>query len=368
MTGQVLIVGGGVAGLTAAIALSLKGYVPTVVELYGKPHGSGLGFGERALEALDDLGAAMPLLAHSTIEDRMFFRDREGKEINQTPYPRSHRAHLPAHVTMSRASLSHVLSTRAAALEVDVRVGVTWSELEQEPAGVAALLTDGTRARYDFVVAADGAYSKTREQIMGGPVALEFLGQGAWRWLAPWASSQPPAGCTYMSPDVKMGIYPLTDNEVYLFATQNFATKPWMDERRLGELFSEVLRGFDVPLIQEYRNLINGSDNITFRPLEAFMMPDPWAKGRIVAIGDAAHTLSPHLGSGAAMAIEDAWVLADCVATHAGWESALREFMARRYRRTRLVYEASNSLCSWDSTEEFARRRAQARAVLEEPL
>ncbi|MFT3975770.1 MAG: FAD-dependent monooxygenase [Sphingomonas bacterium] len=367
MARRILVVGGGVAGLTAAIAFGVKGYLPTVVELHGRPHGSGLGIGGRALEVLDDLGVAMPLLAHSTPTERMVFCDKAGNIVNETPYAPSNRPNLPPHATMSRAALAQVLNARAAELGIDLRIGVTWSALDQQPDGVRATLTDGTEQTYDFVIVADGAYSRTREQIVGAPVELEFLKQGSWRWMTPWAESQ-PTGRTYMTPDVKMGAYPLPDGQVYLFATQNFEKKPWMDEDRLGELFGAVLDDFDVPSIREYRARIDGPEGITFRPLEAYLMPDPWAKGRMVAIGDAAHTLAPHLASGAGLAIEDAWVLADCVSADADWDQAIRRFMARRYDRTRHVSEASNALCDWKSTEDFTGRRAEARVVLELPL
>lgn len=367
MQRQILIVGGGVAGLSAAIAFGLKGYLPTVVELHGNTHGSGLGIGGRALEVLDDLGVAAPLLALSTPTERMTFCDRTGAVLNETPYAPSNRPHLPPHATMSRASLAKVLAARAAELGVDVRVGATWSSLEQRDGGVLAVLSDGTSRTYDFVVAADGAYSRTREEIVGGPVAMEFLKQGSWRWMTPWSNPQ-PGGRTYMTPDVKMGAYPLPGNEVYLFATQNFESKPWMDEDRLGELFGAVLEDFDVPSIREYRSRIVGAGGITFRPMEAYLMPDPWVKGRIVAIGDAAHTLAPHLASGAGLALEDAWVLAECVVGNEDWDWAMREFMARRFARTRHVYETSNALCDWESTEDFTQRRALARMALEQPL
>jgi 2-polyprenyl-6-methoxyphenol hydroxylase-like FAD-dependent oxidoreductase len=113
-----------------------------------------------------------------------------------------------------------------------------------------------------------------------------------------------------------------------------------MPEERFPELLAAQLIGFGGAL-GAIRDGLSASSRINYRPLEKLLLPQPWHRGRAILIGDAAHATTPHLASGAGLAVEDALVLADLLASDLPPEDALAGFTARRYARCRMVVENS---------------------------
>jgi 2-polyprenyl-6-methoxyphenol hydroxylase-like FAD-dependent oxidoreductase len=116
-----------------------------------------------------------------------------------------------------------------------------------------------------------------------------------------------------------------------------------MPEERFAELLAAQLLGFGGEL-GAIRDGLGPSARINYRPLEKLLLPQPWHRGRAILIGDAAHATTPHLASGAGLAVEDALVLADALASGSPLEDALSGFTARRYGRCRMVVENSVQL------------------------
>jgi 2-polyprenyl-6-methoxyphenol hydroxylase-like FAD-dependent oxidoreductase len=98
------------------------------------------------------------------------------------------------------------------------------------------------------------------------------------------------------------------------------------------------------------RDQITDSSRVVYRPLEALLLPQPWYRGRILLIGDAAHATTPHLGQGSAQAVEDAVVLGELLAREAPLPQLLEEFMQRRFERCRFIVESSLQLGEWEQT------------------
>ena len=139
---------------------------------------------------------------------------------------------------------------------------------------------------------------------------------------------------------MKAGITPVSQDEMYLFLLQDVPDNPRMPEERWPMLLAEQLRGFGGEL-GAVRNSLNASARINYRPLEKLLLPPPWHHGRAILIGDAAHATTPHLASGAGLAVEDALVLGECFASDTALDDALQRFVARRYERCRMVVENS---------------------------
>ncbi len=125
-------------------------------------------------------------------------------------------------------------------------------------------------------------------------------------------------------------------------------------------MLAEQLRGFGGAL-GVIREQLDTSARINYRPLEKLLLPPPWHRGRAILIGDAAHATTPHLASGAGLAVEDALVLGEGLASDAALEDVLRRFTARRYERCRMVVENSVRL----GELEMARAPAQEQAELQ---
>src|SRR5439155_21080227 len=120
-------------------------------------------------------------------------------------------------------------------------------------------------------------------------------------------------------------------------------------EERLPETMRERLAEFGGPIAVLRDTYITPASEVVYRPVESLLVPAPWYRGRIVLIGDAAHATSPHVGQGAAMAIEDAVVLAEEVTSDSGvTAAALERFMDRRFARCRRIWEISRQLGRWE--------------------
>ena len=108
---------------------------------------------------------------------------------------------------------------------------------------------------------------------------------------------------------------------------------------------------FNVPFVKEVQPQITDPDEVNYRPLEVMTVPAPWFKGQVIMIGDAAHATVPQLGSGAALAIEDAVVLAEELGKQQSLEQAFENYMTRRYDRCKAIVDASETLVEWERLE-----------------
>jgi 2-polyprenyl-6-methoxyphenol hydroxylase-like FAD-dependent oxidoreductase len=132
-----------------------------------------------------------------------------------------------------------------------------------------------------------------------------------------------------------------------MFLTSSEPGNPRMPPEGLAEMFRARLAPFG-GIVARLREQIVAPAEVVYRPLEVLLLPSPWYRGRILLIGDAAHTTTPHLGQGAGMAIEDAVVLAELLDQDLGLETALERFMERRFERCKFVVESSIQVGEWE--------------------
>jgi 2-polyprenyl-6-methoxyphenol hydroxylase-like FAD-dependent oxidoreductase len=138
-------------------------------------------------------------------------------------------------------------------------------------------------------------------------------------------------------------------DEMYIYLVQNVQGNPRLEQERWPAVMRELLADFGGH-IGEVRSRITDPRRIVYRPVTSLLLPSPWYKGRVVLLGDAAHTAPPQLASGATIAIEDAIVLAELLAGSDSVDDVLSRFMARRYERCRIVVENSWQLGEWEKT------------------
>jgi 2-polyprenyl-6-methoxyphenol hydroxylase-like FAD-dependent oxidoreductase len=132
-----------------------------------------------------------------------------------------------------------------------------------------------------------------------------------------------------------------------MFLTTTEPGNPWMAEDRLHELMRKRLHGHS-GFAAEIRDRIRRPEDVVYKPLETILVPSPWYRGRVLLIGDAAHTTTPHHAQGAAMAVEDAVVLSELLAQSDDVPVVLDRFMERRWERCKLVVEASLQVGEWE--------------------
>jgi len=301
-------------------------------------YGAGISVTGISLRAFDDLGVLDEVRARGFVSGGMRGRARSGETLFEAPRPPNPQP-VQQGGGILRPVLHDILSSTVRAAAVSVRLGVKVDNLVQDAAGVAVTFDDGRSARYDLVVGADGIHSQLRGMLFPQAPAPRFTGQGCWRVVAP----RPPEVDRlemYFGGPVKLGINPVSDQEVYLFALEHVPDNPFFaPESRVPHL-----TGLLAPYggaVAAVRDSIRRPEQINYRPLEWILLPAPWYAGRVVLIGDAAHATTPHLASGAGLAAEDGLVLAQELQGQDSVDAALRAFMQRRYERVRQVVETS---------------------------
>lgn len=340
---KVLVVGGGFSGMSAAIQLRKQGVFVDLVEIDSgwRSYGAGISLGGATIRAFKTLGIAEAFLEHGSGTDGISLCAPPGMEVAQLPTPRLAGPDLPGGGAIMRPALAKILADATRAAQVNVRLGCTFTSLQQDADGVDVTFTDGQRQRYDLVIGADGLYSKLRETIFPNAPKPKYTGQCVWRMVLPRpADIQRPTMWMGM-PKIKVGVNPVSKTEMYLFVTEDRPNNDRIDPATFPAILAGLLARFPAPAVQAIKAQIHDKSEIVYRPLEGLLLSKPWYQGRVVLIGDAVHATTPHLASGACIGIEDAIVLADEVARADNVAAALEAFQNRRWERCRMVVENS---------------------------
>ncbi|MFD2415981.1 FAD-dependent monooxygenase [Amycolatopsis pigmentata] len=340
---RALVVGAGIGGLAAGIALARQGVDVEIVEV--KPDARVLGVGinqpGNALRALDTLGVLDEVIAAGFTFGGNEFRDWKDTPIVYVPSGLGDDR-VPPNVAISRAALGEILRKAAIRAGARVQYGVTVDELTESPWDVTVRLSDGRRTAYDLVAAFDGMRSPMRRRLFGTAYEPEFTGYSVWRMPLPRLRSLHGL-VAFQGDRVKGGLIPLSDELMYLLLVTPEPGNPRHEPREFGRLLAERLAGFSGPL-GWIRDRIEGPAGIVYSPLMQCRVPKPWHRGHVIVLGDAAHTAVPHLTQGAAMALEDAIVLADEIAVDRPLDASLTAVADLRFNRVRLVTDVSRAI------------------------
>jgi len=337
---DILIVGGGIGGLTAAIALRARSHRVTVIERDPQWSVYGVGIIQQGnvLRAMDQLGLLDDYLSAAVGFDFVAVHAPDGTLVAKVP---SHRLveGCPANVGISRRALQRVLADRTRAAGAAVRLGVTADVVNDLGERVRVGFSDGSEQDFDLVVGADGIHSQTRRLVFPETAQPAFTGQAVWRYNLP-RSTDLDSLHVYNGP-IGAGLVPMSDTQMYLYLTTPEPGNPHYE--RLG--IAAAMRSKVPAALDELARQITDDDGVVYRPLEAFLLEGPWHKGRVVLLGDAVHATTPHLGQGAGMAIEDSIVLAEEIARHDTPEAAFSAYRERRFERCRYIVENSLAIC-----------------------
>lgn len=340
---KILIVGGGIGGLTAAIALGKYGHRLTIVEKDPSwaVYGVGIIQQSNVVRAMSQLGIIDDYLEAGFGFNAVEIFLPSGVNVAKVPGHKLVEG-LPANVGIGRRALHDVLGRRAIQAGAEVRLGIEVERLVDTPDGVDVSFSNGTEEHFDLVIGADGLYSKTRLQLFEDAPQPEFTGQSVWRYNFPR-----PAGLeclqAYEGP-MGVGLVPLSDTLMYMFVTTPEPGNPRYPVKGLAAAMRAKLEGA-APQIKALADEIVNDEEVVYKPLEWIFLEGAWHKGRTVLLGDAVHATTPHLGQGAGMAIEDALVLAEEIDRHETPEAAFTAFRDRRHARCRYIGERSLALC-----------------------
>lgn len=321
---QIAIIGGGIGGLTAALAFRQFGFQAEVFEQAPAllDVGAAIAIWPNAMRVLERLQLSEKILEKAGVMEAIEWRDQDGFTINRVSIAQAavalHRADL-------QSTLLHSLP------EDSLHLDHAFVNYKQQDDKAIAMFANGKSIAADFLIGADGIHSDVRLQFIndGDPV---FRGYTVWRGISPEVPSQlpPVTAIEFHGRGKRFGIGPIGLGRVGWWATANAA-----DTHDLMSLFAGWY-----PSVLE---LIEATPKKSILKTSA-MDREPinnWGNSRMTLLGDAIHPTTPNLGQGGCLAMEDAFVLARCFEKYGAVEEALRTYERLRYKRTAAIMKYS---------------------------
>jgi 2-polyprenyl-6-methoxyphenol hydroxylase-like FAD-dependent oxidoreductase len=345
---NVLVVGGGAAGCAAAVLLARGGVEVDLVEI--KPDvaalGSGITVQGNALRVLRQLGVWDEVAAAGYAFNTLGLRAPDGTLLAEIEDARTGGPDLPSTVGMYRPALARILTDEAAAVGAKLRYATTIASLSQDAGGVDVTFSDATCGRYDLVIGADGIRSQVRS-LLGIELATRPTGMGIWRVFTSRPASVTRTDLYYHGYCYIAGYCPTAGDSLYAYLVEDVQDRAGLTPDERLAVMRELASHYHGPW-DDIRAVMTDPGTINYTRFETHLLQAPWNRGRVVLIGDAAHTCPPTLAQGAALALEDAAVLAD-VLLSAGTvdQSVFDTFTKRRYDRAKTVVDASVQLGQW---------------------
>jgi 2-polyprenyl-6-methoxyphenol hydroxylase-like FAD-dependent oxidoreductase len=336
MVDRVLIIGAGIGGLAAAIALDRAGIAADVYEQSNEltPVGAGISLWKNALVALGRLGVRDAIHALGVSGTDAGLRTWRGDVLVGSASTQL-AARLGAFViVVHRAELQRVLLDAVGPGRV--HLGHACVSVAEDASGVVARFANGHEVRADALVGADGLHSAVRAHVHGSEPP-RYSGYTAWRGVVPFPHSRLCIGESW-GLGQRFGQMPMSGGNVYWFATANVPAGSRSPDGEKAEL-RRRFRGWHDPI----------EDLIEATPEAAILRNDiydraplrSWGHGRLTLLGDAAHPMTPNLGQGGCQAIEDAVVLGRACAGATSIERAFPTYEAARIPRTTFIANAS---------------------------
>ncbi|WP_328562179.1 FAD-dependent monooxygenase [Streptomyces coelicoflavus] len=340
---RVLIHGGGIGGLTLAAALARRGHTVEVAELRSGLEALGVGIIQpsNALHVMGEIGVLDACLKAGYEWEVLTIADPAGNTLAAVPQPRMGDA--PPVNGIPRPALAAILGDAAVAAGATLRFSATITHLTDDGDGVDVTLSDGSGGRYDLVVGFDGIGSTLRTRLYGEKYTPEYTGFANWRVTVPRLPEVRGVVMSTAGESAKALLTPISDESMYLGAV--FAEAPDFrpDPARAHEQLAERLTMFAGPVAAALATVTDPSA-VVYSRISQVTVEEPWHVGRVVLAGDAAHACTPHIAQGAAMAVEDAVVLAESLDTEQDVPAALTAWEARRRPRAMWVQAMSRAV------------------------
>jgi 2-polyprenyl-6-methoxyphenol hydroxylase-like FAD-dependent oxidoreductase len=337
---QVIVIGGGIGGLSAALALRQVGMQATVYERARQPRevGAGLGLWPNALRVLSTLGVGGAVRGLSVPDEQGTLYNWRGDVLARMWSAESLRRHGAMMTVVHRADLLGVLLDAVG--RTSLRLGAECVGFRQSDMGVIARFANGDEVRGDLLIGADGLHSAVRAQLFGA-TPPRYAGYTAWRGVAEFDHGQVMAGESW-GRGQRFGMMPLNRGRVYWFGTANTAEGEADSPAGRKADVRQRFAGWHAPI----EALIEATDGADILRNDIYDRSPLryWAAGRVALLGDAAHPMTPNLAQGACQAIEDAGVLAKCLSADKDVPAALHSYEAWRMARTRAITSESRLL------------------------
>ncbi|HZT57700.1 MAG TPA: FAD-dependent monooxygenase [Pyrinomonadaceae bacterium] len=358
---RIVIVGGGIGGLSAALALRREGFEPRVFEQAPAllEVGAAIAVWPNAMRVLRGLGLGEAVTERGGLLRHARWLDRGGRVYKRLSFPDED---VPG-VALHRADLQGALLR---ALPPDaITLGKRFEGFVQERDVVRARFGDGDEVECDVLVAADGIHSRARTQLLGDGEPV-YRGYTVWRGIAKieHESLLPETAMEFYGSGQRFGVGPVGLGRTGWWATANEPEGAAESAIEHREKLLRLFEGWCPPV----RELIGATPSETILRNSTFDRAPAkrWGEGRATLLGDAAHPLTPNFGQGGCMAIEDAAVLAGCLAKYDDAARALREYGSHRRARTARVARYSlfyGAVGQWEGKTAVRLRAAMLSSV-----
>jgi FAD-dependent urate hydroxylase len=339
---KVLVVGAGIGGLTTGLALRRANVETAIFErassLRDLQVGHGLSLWPNGTRVLAKIGALTAVERVAAPIEQMEFRDTRGRQIvSHSARAVSRELGAPT-LGLRRSELHRALFDVIG--EDAIEFGANCVAVEQDDRGVTARFANGRSERADVLVAADGTGSTIRTLLLRD--APTPTGNVEMHGTVPTPPDVPSGVYRQVwGPGAKFGFYPVRDATCW-YCTVKASDTRFVDEAGRKDAIRERVASYPPPTA----SLVGAESehSITRALIAVHDLSKPWVHGRIALLGDAAHAMAPHLGQGAGQAIEDAFVLAECLRTNRDAGEALRLYERRRKGHVRGIAKQSRLL------------------------
>jgi 2-polyprenyl-6-methoxyphenol hydroxylase-like FAD-dependent oxidoreductase len=328
------IIGGGIGGLTAAIALRQSGFHAEVFERAEqlKEVGAGIGLSPNAIRVLKRLDLMEQVIRCGTIINAAVSYTNDGRMISSMP---TNLSDVPT-VCVHRADLQQILFS--ALPEDSVHLGEDFRSFQQAGGHIEAAFASGHIATGDALIGADGLRSKVRAQLIGNEQPT-YRGYQCWRGVSDVSVPSTGLLTETFGRGVRFGLVPIGKRGTAWWCTANESVDATDQPGGAKAKVQQLVANWHPPIT----DVVNGTEPTAIiktavydrRPVKC------WANTACTLIGDAAHPMTPNMGQGGCMAIEDAIVLARCLSSDAQTAQALKRYERLRNARTTTITNVS---------------------------
>lgn len=347
---KVAIAGSGVASMAAAIRLAAAGVSVDVFEL--KPEltalGSGITLQGNALRIFDELGIWDAVKAEGYFFEGLTLRapGPTAPVVAQLPDVQTGGPDYPAGGGMYRPDLAKIMVARAEELGVNVTFGAKVTGLVETSDGVEVYVDDASVGVYDLLIGADGLHSTVRE-LIGIETKPQSTGMGIWRAFVKRPAEVTRSELYYGGPVYIAGYTPTGEDTMYAFLVEDAQDRFGVTDAEATEIMIGESMAYGGPWDSIREDLKAGAE-VNYTWFTQHIVAEPWNRGNVVIIGDAAHSCPPTIAQGAAQALEDAFVLTELLIERDAVDQDLWDaFHGRRIPRATAVVEASVQLAQW---------------------
>lgn len=336
---KTIIIGGGIAGLTTAIALERLGFDTHVYEAQPELSvaGAGIWMATNAMQVFERLGLAEEIKRRGMPLDKIEIADYKLKPIQTTSQLLFVEQYGYSVTSILRGRLRDTLVKHYGK---PVYTGKCLDRVLDNEKSVKAFFTDGSHVVGEILIGADGIHSAVRKQLVPNS-QIRYSGQTCWRGIADISLEAPyeRACVETWGKKYRFGLSVISDKEVYWFAVAKAPRGGKDDPSLIKEKLQDMYADFSEPI----PSILSAtpSARIIRNDITDLQPIGDWFKGRVCLIGDAAHATTPNMGQGGGQAVEDAWFLSRILKAEKDYRIAFPQFQKKRQKKVAKVVKTS---------------------------